>query len=279
MASFGQALNIPPPGGGAPRDGEGQPLAYAQAPDVTKPETPSGLPMLCGFELWVPPKPNVFSSDGMPVFEILGSDAQIVQFPVRAGRQVMCFSGAMAYMSDGMTMKVQLAGLAKAFGRLAGGGSLFQVIYTNETDQDGYIAMTPDYPGVIVPINMASCPSGKIVAMRDSFLCATVGLGDVMTDVSGGFNPASSVGGFCCNGVDFIVQTVSNGEWAFLMVRNNERKKKHVVYRELPRDDIYFARFDSQHLTPFSVFVMCISMCDRPWELSFRRICSRANRF
>jgi hypothetical protein len=226
MASFGQALNNPPPGGSAPRyGGEGQQqqqqlvYEYAQAPDVTKPETASGLPMLCGFELWVAPTPNVFSSDGMPVFEILGTDAQIVQFPVRAGRQIMCFSGAMAYMSDGMTMKVQLAGLAKAFGRLAGGGSLFQVMYTNETDQDGYIAMTPDYPGVIVPINMASCPSGKIVAMRDSFLCATVGLGDVMTDVGAGFNPASSVGGFCCNGVDFIVQTVSNGEWAFLMVR------------------------------------------------------------
>lgn len=31
------------------------------------------------------------------------------------------------------------------------------------------------------------------------------------------FNPASSVGSFCCSGIDFIVQTVSNGEWAFLM--------------------------------------------------------------
>jgi hypothetical protein len=224
MASFGQALNNPPPS--APRnDGgnyaEGQPLVYAHAPSVSKPETQSGLPMLAGFELWVAPKANLFDSDGMPVFEILGTDSQIVQFPIRAGRQIMCFSGAMAYMSDGMTMKVQLAGLMKAFGRLAGGGSLFQIIYTNETEQDGYIAMTPDYPGVIVPINMASCPSGKIVAMRDSFLCATVGLGDVMTDVGAGFNPASSVGGFCCNGVDFIVQTVSNGEWAFLMVRKS----------------------------------------------------------
>jgi hypothetical protein len=188
MASFGQALNNPPPFapsnyGGSNDRNEGQPLVHAQAPAVSKPETPSGLPMLAGFELWVAPKPNVFSSDGMPVFEILGTDAQIVQFPIRGGRQIMCFSGAMAYMSDGMTMKVQLAGIMKAFGRLAGGGSLFQIIYTNETEQDGYIAMTPDYPGVIVPINMQSCPSGKIVAMRDSFLCSTVGLGDVMCEV------------------------------------------------------------------------------------------------
>jgi uncharacterized protein (AIM24 family) len=90
-----------------------------------------------------------------------------------------------------------------------GGGSLFQITYTNNTDKDGFVAMTPDYPGVIVPINMQACPSGKIIAQRDSFLCGTVGLGDTMSDVGAGFNPANSVGGVCCSGVDFIVQTVS----------------------------------------------------------------------
>jgi uncharacterized protein (AIM24 family) len=120
-------------------------------------------------------------------------------------------------MSQGMTMTTQLAGLGKTFGRLAGGGSLFQLTFTNNTQQDGYIAMTPDYPGVIVPIHMRDCPSGTIVAMRDSFLCSTVGLNQQGCDVGAGFNPATSIGGFCCSGVDFIVQTVSNGEWAFLM--------------------------------------------------------------
>lgn len=74
-----------------------------------------------------------------------------------------------------------------------------------------------DYPGVIVPINMVACPSNKIVALRDSFLGSTVGLGDLRADVGAGFNPASSIGGFCCSGVDFIVQTIQNGEWVFLM--------------------------------------------------------------
>jgi uncharacterized protein (AIM24 family) len=132
----------------------------------------------------------------------------------------------MAYMSDGLKMEVKLAGLMKTFGRLAGGGSLFQVMYTNEAQEDGYIAMTPDYPGVIVPIDMTSCPAGKIVAMRDSFLCSTVGLGDVMTDVGAGFNPASSVGGFCCNGVDLITQTLTGGESAFIMAMGTVIKKE-----------------------------------------------------
>mmetsp|Transcript_15313 Transcript_15313/g.38587 ORF Transcript_15313/g.38587 Transcript_15313/m.38587 type:complete len:348 (+) Transcript_15313:209-1252(+) len=161
--------------------------------------------MLEGFELWVPPTSPTYDEDDMPYYEIIGTDAQIVQFPVRAGRKVMCFSGAMAYMSKGIQMDVQLAGFGKTFGRMVGGGSLFQVTYTNNTGSDGYIGMTPDYPGVIVPINMSA--TGKVVALRDSFLCATVGIGDQMTDVGAGFNPASSALSFCCSGMDCAYNT------------------------------------------------------------------------
>lgn len=178
--------------------------------------------MLEGFEQWEPPKAPEYD-DGMPLYDIIGTDAQIVQFPIRAGRQIMCFSGAMAYMSEGMTMSVALAGPRKTFGRLAGGGSLFEITYTNNSGTDGYIGMTPDYPGVIIPINMSN--SGKIVALRDSFLCATVGIGRPGTDISAGFNPASSAIAFCCSGVDFIVQTMENGEWAFLMAMGTVVKK------------------------------------------------------
>jgi hypothetical protein len=157
--------------------------------------------MLEGFELWVPPTPPTYDEDGLPYYEIIGTDAQIVQFPVRAGRKVMCFSGGMAYMSESMEMESKLAGFGKTFGRMAGGGSLFQIIYTNkDTFKDGYIGMTPDYPGIIIPINMSV--TGKVVALRDSFLCATVGIGNSMTDVGAGFNPASNALAFCCSGMD-----------------------------------------------------------------------------
>jgi uncharacterized protein (AIM24 family) len=188
------------------------------APEVIKEKDSvvAGIPLLVGYEQWVPPRPPVYK-DSLPIFEVIGTDAQIVQFPVRPGRAIMCFSGAMAYMSEGMTMSVKLAGLGKTFGRLAGGGSVFEITYTNQSEKDGFVACSPDYPGIIVPIDMRECPSGKIIALRDSFLCSTYGLGDTTTDVGAGFNPASSVAGFCCSGVDFIVQTLSNGEWAFLM--------------------------------------------------------------
>ena len=171
--------------------------------------------MLVGFELWVPPKSQEYD-DGVPIYEILGTDAQIVQFPLRPGRKVMAFSGAMCYMSNDVTMDAKLAGISKTFGRLVGGGSLFQMTFTNNSQhQNGFIAMTPDYPGVICPINMSS--SGKILAQRDSFLCSTVGLGEDTTDVGGAFNPSTSVSGFCCSGIDFLVQSLENGQYAFVI--------------------------------------------------------------
>jgi len=65
-----------------------------------------GIPLLAGFEQWIPPRPAKFQ-DGLPIYEILGTDAQIVQFPLRAGRKIFCFSGAMCYMSEGMKMEAQ----------------------------------------------------------------------------------------------------------------------------------------------------------------------------
>ncbi len=175
-----------------------------------------------GFQLWVPPIPDEYD-DGMPIYEIVGTDAQIVQFPVRQNRKIHCFSGAMAYMSDGIEMEAKLGGLGRTFGRIAGGGSIFEIIYTNKSGKDGYIGMTPDFPGVIVPINMKI--AHKVVALRDSYLCAAVGLGDDLPVISAGFNPANSVGSFCCSGFDFIVQTLENGHWVFLMAMGTVIKK------------------------------------------------------
>jgi len=178
--------------------------------------------MLPGFEQWVPPVPEEYN-DGMPIYEILGTDAQIVQFPIRPDRKIHCFAGAMAYMSDGITMEAQFGGLGRTIGRLAGGGSIFEVIYTNTSGRDGYVAMTPDYPGVIVPIDLRV--SRKIIALRDSYLCGASGLGEEFPTISAGFNPARSVGSFCCSGFDFIVQTIEDGHWAFLMAMGTVVKK------------------------------------------------------
>jgi len=168
-----------------------------------------------GFDLWIPPVANTFD-DGIPVYEIIGNDAQFVQFPLKAGRSVTCFSGAMAYMSDHVKMEVEFGGIGQTFGRLAGGGSLMKVNYTNESEtEDGYISMTPDYPGVIIPIDMKE--HTEIVALRDSYLCSTIPQYEQETQVGADLFKPDGALAFCCSGFDFIVQTINEGEWAFLV--------------------------------------------------------------
>jgi len=92
-----------------------------------------------------------------------------------------------------------------------GGESIFKCIYTNNTSGPGYVAMTSDIPGVIVPINMQEC--GTIKCKLGAWLCST---GNMETQVAAGFNPAQSIAGACCGGMNFIVQELSGGSWSFL---------------------------------------------------------------
>ena len=200
--------------------------------------------MIEGFELWVPPKPLKYD-DELPQWEIIGTDCQYVQFPLRAGKKVTCFSGAMAYMSNDVKLEVKFGGFMKTFGRIAGGGSLMQCTYSNEGSQDGYVAMTPDYPGIIVPIDFSS--TGKILALRDSFLCSTITPSGEETDVGAGFNPANSVAGVCCSGFDLIVQTMEGpGTTAFIMAMGTGKFiQNHATL--LPFYDVSTHRHDHRH--------------------------------
>ena len=121
-------------------------------------------------------------------------------------------------MSHTIKVSTSFGGFQKTLGRVAGGGSLMNVTYTNDSDEEhGYISMTPDYPGVIFPIDMKACPSGQIVCMRDSYLCSMIGMDGSKTDVGVGFNPSSTMIGRCCAGMDLVAQVLSGGDTAFLM--------------------------------------------------------------
>jgi len=79
MASFATALDSPQPYvpgqpvKATPIFASNVPVAQQQAaPVISRPDPSPGVPMLAGFELWVPPKPNIYE-DGMPlVCSLLG---------------------------------------------------------------------------------------------------------------------------------------------------------------------------------------------------------------
>ena len=108
-------------------------------------------------------------------------------------------------------------------GAVLGGEALWKCVYTNRTQDMGYVAMTTDIPGVIVPIDMSDI-NGTLRCKRGAWICST---GDCETEVMAGMNPSRSFAGCCCSGLSFILQELSGGEWSFLSAMGT------VITREL----------------------------------------------
>ncbi|GMH76907.1 hypothetical protein TrVE_jg9196 [Triparma verrucosa] len=183
------------------------------------------MSLWAGFELWVPP--SAPDNDGLPLFEIIGTTAQIVQFPLNPGQAVTAEPGAMCYMNNGCKLQIKSGGLMDMIGAAMGGESLWKCIYTNKTQSPGYVAMTTDIPGCVVPIDMSNI-DGTLRCKRGAWFCST---GDQETKVLAGFNPAQSMAGQCCGGLNFILQELEGGSWSFLVAMGT------VITRELQQGE------------------------------------------
>ena len=114
----------------------------------------------------------------------------MVQIPLGPGESASCDRSAMVYHSDGVTVRAKFGGFINTFSRIAGGGALFSVTYTNDTGELGYVSFAPNVPGLVCPIDMTEYPC--ILCSRDSFLCSNGTPED--TKVSAQINPTSPLG-------------------------------------------------------------------------------------
>lgn len=104
-------------------------------------------------------------------FQIIGSIMQAVTLRMRTGQGFYTEVGSLSWMSDGVQMDTNLGsgGLFGALGRVFTGESLFVVNYT--TTVDGAVAtFSSDFPGKIVPINLAQ--GQAMIAQKDTLLVA-----------------------------------------------------------------------------------------------------------
>ena len=103
-------------------------------------------------------------------FRIVGSTLQAAIVNLRNGANIYTETGAMSWMSDGIDMNTNMGGgLGGLFKRAIGGESLFVVDYVARKD-GAEIAFSADFPGKILPINLAQ--GQGMIAQRGSFLVA-----------------------------------------------------------------------------------------------------------
>jgi uncharacterized protein (TIGR00266 family) len=109
-------------------------------------------------------------------YQIVGTTLQAVILQIEPGQTIYSESGGMSWMSGNVVMNTNTGGGSGLGGMLGGmvkraisGESLFIVDYT-VTGGRGLIAFSSEFPGKIVPLNLAA--GQEMICQRDSFMCA-----------------------------------------------------------------------------------------------------------
>ena len=150
-------------------------------------------------------------------YEIVGEvmPAVEVEFDA-AGESMFTQSGAMAWMSEGISMDSNMkGGLGKSLGRMFSGESLFMATYT-ATQPGSKIAFASTVAGTVLPVQVGQ--GANLICQKGAFLCAQKGV-----DLSVTFSKKLTAGLF--GGEGFILQKLSGHGIAFLEVDGDKIEK------------------------------------------------------
>jgi uncharacterized protein (AIM24 family) len=152
------------------------------------------------------------------LFQVLGDFCQIVHLKLAPNQTIQAEPGTMCYMSDNCQETVKLGGI----GRLLMDGSLMKGCFQNKDTQNaGFIGLTGNAPGNIIPINL-DIMGGAVKAKRDSFLAAF----DSSCRIKLATISPSSCGGCLCADTPFFLQEISAKGWVFLNAHGTIMQKE-----------------------------------------------------
>src|SRR5688572_5255257 len=152
-------------------------------------------------------------------YRIYGEEMQYVEVELDPNETAVAESGAFMMMDDGIQMQTMfgdgsqpqqgiLGKLMSAGKRILTGESLFMTAFTNVGQGKKRVSFASPYPGKIIPLDLSKY-EGKIVAQKDSFLCAAKG-------VSIGIELQRKLGTGLFGGEGFIMQKLEGDGMAFV---------------------------------------------------------------
>jgi uncharacterized protein (TIGR00266 family) len=168
---------------------------------------------------------------------IYGEEMQYVEIELDPQETAIAEAGSFMMMQDGIDMQTIFGdGSAESSGgglmdklfsagkRMLTGESLFMTAYTNQGIGKKRVSFAAPYPGKIIALDLANL-GGKIIAQKDSFLCAAKG-------VSVGIEFQRKLGTGLFGGEGFIMQKLEGDGLAFMHAGG------HVLERDLQAGEI-----------------------------------------
>lgn len=138
-------------------------------------------------------------------YEIVGAPFPAVVCTLQRGEQMKTEKGSMVWMDPCMSMETTGGGVKKMFSKAFSGESMFQNIYTAQSD--GRIAFGSSFPGQILPIEIK--PGQEFIAQKMAFLAS-----ETSVDFAVHFSQKLGRGFF--GGEGFIMQRLSGEGMAFI---------------------------------------------------------------
>jgi uncharacterized protein (TIGR00266 family) len=144
---------------------------------------------------------------GRVSYRIDGTVLQVVTIELEPGETVYSETGGMSWMTGNVEMRTNAGGgLGKMFKRALAGETLFITDFYVEQGR-GTVAFASEFPGKIVPFNLAAGQS--LIVQKDAFMCA-----EKTVDLDLHFRKRLATGLF--GGEGFIMQRVSGPGLVFL---------------------------------------------------------------
>lgn len=169
-------------------------------------------------------------------YRIIGDAMPAVEVLLNNGESMYTQSGAMAWMSDGLTLDSNVkGGLARGIGRMFSGESLFMATYT-ATRQNCMIAFASTVPGKIIPVQVDK--SNTLICQKGAFLCA-----EPSVELKVIFSKKFSAGLF--GGEGFILQQINGNGMVFLEIDGDVVEKDLAPGEVLKVDSGNIAAFES----------------------------------
>jgi uncharacterized protein (AIM24 family) len=153
-----------------------------------------------GFEILVPPVP----SEGSIPYTITGAESQVVSFTLKPGQRVTGEPGTMLLMSDNTSTDVKFGGCQ----RCCTGEAPCIVRFHNEAATDGFVSLTPNFPGKVIPVQLRTV-GGTFISQGGAYFAST---GDVSVTADCDCCSCS-----CCFGGMGMIRQKSSGTGTLFM--------------------------------------------------------------
>lgn len=147
-------------------------------------------------------------------WEIHGHDMQVLHLDnLPPGTEFYTEIGSTMYLSPGIETDVECGLCGDAAQRVLSGESCIKVKLTNDSNENGYMGITPNFPAQIIPVNFSSSSSSSNNGLAMTTLIAKPGaimshIGDTSISCSPDFNLLRC----CCAGLGCCRQKIEGGE-------------------------------------------------------------------